>query len=82
MQTTQRTDTVNIANDEKHLIEWLQGETSMDAIRERELAKHWNDTKTCTPGDMNYKRHTGQQEYSNYYPCGTTCKACGTFWID
>lgn len=37
----------------------------------------------CTPRDMDIKRHKDANlYYDNNFPCGTHCKACGTFWID
>jgi hypothetical protein len=56
-------------------------ETSGSAKRELELAKKWNDTHTCTFGDMNIKRHKNTP-YINNFPCGNKCETCGTFWID
>jgi hypothetical protein len=35
----------------------------------------------CTFGDMKWDRHRNK-EYRNDFPCGWTCKDCGTFWID
>lgn len=61
----------------------IAGEVSEEAKREVELQKHWDATRECTAGDMNYSRHkSSDQEYRNDYPCGTKCKKCGTFWID
>lgn len=37
----------------------------------------------CTLGDMDMKRHKRSNlYYDNNFPCGTHCRACGTFWID
>ena len=60
----------------------LTPETSEEVLREEKLQKHWDETKTCTFGDMNQDRHSGKLEYKNEYPCGTRCSKCGTFWID
>jgi hypothetical protein len=60
----------------------LKTETSKVQEREARLQAHWDKTKTCTFGDMNWTRHTGKKEYINNYPCGNKCEACGTFWID
>ena len=60
----------------------VEGTTSEAQLREKRLAKHWDDTKTCTAGDMNMSRHIGPTPYNNDYPCGNRCEACGTFWID
>lgn len=46
--------------------------------------KELNDTfkkGSCTPGDMNIKRHR-DTFYRNDYPAGTTCPHCHTFWVD
>lgn len=51
--------------------------------REALLEEHWRRTRACTPGDMRFTRHPSSlMKYQNGYPAGTTCKACGTFWID
>lgn len=55
---------------------------SASTKRERILEKRWNNTKKCSLGDMNIKRHVGPVTYSNEYPCGSRCASCGTFWID
>ena len=62
----------------------IETEVSEAQKREARLQKDWDDSKhkKCTGGDMNWSRHVGPQEYSNNFPCGTTCKSCGTFWID
>jgi hypothetical protein len=60
----------------------VQSETSEAQAREARLQAHWDKTHTCTAGDMNMKRHAGEQPYRNEYPCGNKCTACGTFWVD
>jgi len=60
----------------------IKSETSEAQAREARLQANWDKTKKCTRGDMNWKRHTGEKEYRNDYPCGNTCEDCGTFWID
>lgn len=60
----------------------LKPETSEAQKREQELQEHWDKTKTCTFGDMNWNRHKGEKPYSNNYPYGNKCETCGTFWID
>lgn len=52
--------------------------------REREWDKHYAERfkqGKCSFGDMDMKRHR-RTVYINYFPCGTRCKDCGTFWID
>jgi hypothetical protein len=56
--------------------------TSETLKREQRLQDHWNKTKTCTYGDMNWNRHKGEKPYNNNFPCGNKCETCGTFWID
>lgn len=59
----------------------IETEVSDTAKRENELQKHWDETGHCTHGDMNWKRHK-EKDYSNDFPCGSTCRECKTFWID
>lgn len=66
-------------------IKWsvrLQTDISEAQKREAKLQEHWDKTHTCIAGDKNWDRHSGTKEYSNNYPCGNKCSACGTFWID
>lgn len=60
----------------------IETSTSEAQKREQELAENWQKTGKCTLGDMNFTRHVGPQEYENSFPCGTHCRACGTFWVD
>lgn len=61
---------------------YIEGETSLDALKEREYEKTWNNGKgSCTFLDMNISRHK-DAPYKNEVPCGNTCAKCGTFWID
>lgn len=48
--------------------------------QERMYDETYNKGK-CTAGDMKMSRHRNVT-YINDYPCGNTCKDCGTFWID
>ena len=47
---------------------------------EKELDKVFA-SGSCTPFDMDIKRHR-HVVYTNDYPCGNKCTKCGTFWID
>lgn len=49
--------------------------------REARYEKKWRETKECSAGDMDIKRHENTP-YRNEYPCGNKCEKCGTFWID
>ena len=63
--------------------EIIEIETEVTEAQKREAAldKKWRETKICTFGDMNFKRHESAP-YRNEYPCGNKCEKCGTFWID
>lgn len=60
----------------------IKTETTEAQKREKMLQDNWDKTHKCIRGDMNWNRHTGEKPYKNEYPCGNTCEACGTFWID
>jgi len=68
-------------NTKKHGYLKIEGTTSPAQLREKALADKWSREKVCTAGDMNINRHK-EKPYSNVYPCGNRCTACGTFWID
>lgn len=72
---------VNSSKTKKHGYLYIEGETSLAQLQEREYDKKWKETGTCTFGDMNINRHK-DTPYENNVPCGNRCTACGTFWID
>jgi len=63
------------------LIKISENESTKEFLEQEKKYKEVFAKGGCSFGDMNIKRHR-KKEYINSFPCGTRCKACGTFWVD